>query len=436
MNRARIQAVKHQGPVKTLCTLTLLLLPLGWRTVCFSSEPSRAGKAQATNTSTPSLPTAQRSDQDVSVPVGTLLRQLQEAAEGGNIRKARETLDRILGLPELDPGVLLRAGINLAQSESYADAARAFARCTHDHPALFECSYNLALADFALGKFPDGLQVLDAAPAGSPTERVARQYLRGKTLEAMGRTAEAESELEAAFSADPREENYALDLGLFHLRRRAYPRAMEVFERSVRYHSTSPFLGLGLALAQYLAGRAAESVKTCRTLLDRHPGFSGASLLMAFALTFDGQYAEAERIAAAGLREPNPNPFLFYLHATALLKLQSKEYDQILREYAVAARQIPGCTLCYLSASKVHQAQDNYPAAIADLEMAVGMDPGFPEAWYRLANVYEHEGRRADATRARTRFRELKAERSDQENEMIRNVFLETLGGTPTGNSH
>lgn len=435
MNRAKIQAVKYQGPVKTLRALTFLFLALGC-TVCLSSEPSRAGKPQARNASTQSLSIGQRSGPVSSVPAETLLAELEEATAAGNREKARESLDRILELSELDPGVLLRAGISLAQAESYADAARAFARCTQDHPAMFECSYNLALANFALGKFPDGLQVLDAAPVGSPIERVARQYLRGKTLEAMGRFAEAESELEAAFSAAPREENYALDLGLFHLRQRAYPRAIEVFERGVRYHSTSPFFGLGLALAQYLAGHAAESVKTCRSLLDRHPGFSGASLLMAFALSFDGQFAEAERIAAAGLREPNPNPFLYYLHATALLKLQSKEYDQILREYAVAARQIPGCTLCYLSASKVHQTQENYQAAIADLETAVRMDPDFPEAWYRLSHAYEHEGRRDDASRARARFRELKAEKSDQENEMIRNVFLQTLSGTSTGDSH
>jgi tetratricopeptide (TPR) repeat protein len=393
-------------------------------------EPSRVTTVEGRNAFTNPHHNGQISGGASSASAEKMLKQLQEAAAGGEQEKAREALGRILQLPTLDSEILLRAGISLAQEEFYGDAAQAFARCVHDRPRAFACSYNLALADFALGRFSESLQVVEAAPASSPAEVLARRYLRGKILAVLGRSTEAERDLAAAFAGAPREENYALDLGLFNLRRRAYPEAVDVFERSVEFNPASPYLRLGLALAQYLAGHAAQSVKTCQSLLAQHPDFSAARLLMTFALVLDGQFAEAERISAAGLREPNPNPYLFYLHASALLKLQSKEYGLILQEISAAAHQIPACTLCYLAASKVHQAQDDYQAALGDLETAVRIDPDFPEAWYRLANVYEHEGRSLDATRARTRFQMLKAGKSDRENEMMRNVFLQTLGGS------
>jgi predicted Zn-dependent protease len=148
---------------------------------------------------------------------------------------------------------------------------------------------------------------------------------------------------------------------------------------------------------------------------------------MAFALYLEGNFEEAERVTAAGLSAPHPHPYLYYLDAAILLKLQSKEYDRMVQELALAGRAIPACTLCYLAQSKVHQALGDPQAAVADLETAVRMDPEFSEAWYRLGSLYEQAGRHADAARARTQFRAIKAEKSSRETEILRNMFLETL---------
>jgi cytochrome c-type biogenesis protein CcmH/NrfG len=144
-----------------------------------------------------------------------------------------------------------------------------------------------------------------------------------------------------------------------------------------------------------------------------------------------GNLAEAEKIAAQGLAEPRPPAYLYYLHAALLLKRQSKAYDRILRELAVAARALPACSLCYLAASKAHEAEGEPARAIADLETAVRVDPGFSEAWYRLAPLYQRAGRAAQATRARGEFQKLKATKQDRETEMLRRMFLETLSEAP-----
>lgn len=372
----------------------------------------------------------QTSGESSNVSTKSLAVTLQKVLAQGQTDKAREILAQILGRPQIDPDTLLQVGVGLAQQELYPEAAQAFSRCVKDHPTLFEGHYNLALAQLALRAGPKALKTLENAPRGSKPQELARLYLRGKIQDTLGRTDDAERDLSAAFSGAPREENYALDLGLFYLRRRAYPRAAEVFDRGAGFNPRSPFLLLGLSLAQFLGGRASQSIENSRKLLALDPNFSPARLLLAFALYMDGKIEEAQEVAAAGLRAANPHPYLYYLHASVLVKLQSKDYDRMLAELAVATRAIPSCSLCYLTRSKVHQARGDSQAAIRDLETAVSLDTGFSEAWYRLAPLYERVGRTADAARARAQFRELKAEKTGRETEVLRNLFLETLGGS------
>jgi len=118
---------------------------------------------------------------------------------------------------------------------------------------------------------------------------------------------------------------------------------------------------------------------------------------------------------------------LYYLDASVLVKLQSQQYKQIFEELSIAQREIPSCSLCYLTKSKVHQARGNFEAAIADLEIATRMDSSFPEAWYRLAALYRRVGRSADASRAQDQFQRLKADKEGREIQMLRENFLQTL---------
>ncbi len=376
---------------------------------------------------------ALQSQEESNLPSPQSLRvELEAALSQGKTDKVNHLVTDLLRSPQLEPDLLLQLGIRMAQQELYDEAARVFARCVQDHPEIFEAHYNLALAEFAIRDFPKALTAVESGPHGSEQQETARLYLRGKIRDALGQSAEAEKDLSAAFAAAPREENYALDLGLFYIRQRAYQQAVAVFERGWKLNPQSTFLGLGLALAQFLRGRAAESILVCEKVINLRPDFTPAQLLMAFALYLNGEFGKAEKATASGLRAPHPYPYLYYLHVVTLLKLQSQDYGHMLEELTLANRGIPKCSLCYLAESKVHQAMGDDKAALAALEKAVDLDSGFPEAWYRLASVYEQVGRHEDALRARRRFRELKSEKSSRETEMIRNEFLRTLAGPET----
>jgi tetratricopeptide (TPR) repeat protein len=357
-----------------------------------------------------------------------LANQIGEALAKGDTTSVRKLLPEFLTAPRLPADTLLRTGASLAQQDLYSEAAKVFERCVKDFPQFFEGYYNLALAELALRQFPAALNTLAKAPRTTESGEVARTYLRGKIEAAIGRNEEAERHLAAAFAAAPTEENYALDLGLFYFRVHDYQRALAVFQKATSVVKDSPFLQLGLGLGQFLGGRPAEAIETCRSLLAVQPNFSPARVMMGFALYEQGRVEEAESTAAQGLRESNPSAYLSYLHAVCLYKLQSHNYDLMLNDLVAAAQAIPRCSLCFVALSKVHQGKGERKIATADLEKAVSIDPSLPEAWYRLSVLYELAGQADRARKARRRFEELKANKANKETEMLRDVFLKSLG--------
>ena len=288
----------------------------------------------------------------------------------------------------------------------------------------------MALADFATEKWMDALAVLDEAPQTSNAQVLACSYLRGQVEDAQGRTTDAKRDLSAAFTGEPKNESYGLELGLFFIRQRAYTQAVDVFAEAAKLNSSSPFLLLGLSLSEFLGGQREQSIEALKGLLAMQPRFAPAQLLMAFTLFMDGKLEDAERYAGGSLDSAHPSPYLYYLDASILVKLQSKQYDRIFRELHIAHRGIPSCGLCYLAESKAHESQGDVAAAIADLETAVRSDPDFPEALYRLASLYRRAGRQADSSGALNHFLKIKADKDERETRMLRENFPQSLDGS------
>ncbi|MGA8153731.1 MAG: tetratricopeptide repeat protein [Terriglobales bacterium] len=318
-------------------------------------------------------------------------------------------------------------GIQFASQELYGEAAEAFQRCIQEHPEVFEAYYNLALADIAEQKWAAALVTLQQAPQESRAEVLACSFLRGKVEDSQGKTSEAEHDLSDAFAGVPQNPSYGMDLGLFYVRKHAYLQAAAVFERATGLNPHSSFLLLGLSLSRFLAGQHEQSIGALRKILSMQPHFAAAQLLLTFALSVEGKLEDAEKVARQGLSSSHPSPYLYYLDASLLVKLQSRQYKRIFEELRLAQREIPSCSLCYLTESKAHQAQGNFEGAIADLEIATRLDSNFPEAWYRLASLYRRVGRSGDASLAQDQFEKLKADKEGREIQMLRDNFLQTL---------
>ena len=78
--------------------------------------------------------------------------------------------------------------------------------------------------------------------------------------------------------------------------------------------------------------------------------------------------------------------------------------------------------------SKVHQQMGDELAAVGDLETLVRhVDPAFSNGWYRLATLYKHTGRTADAAAALENFHTIR-NTNNGEAEYLRKFFLSELG--------
>jgi tetratricopeptide (TPR) repeat protein len=366
-------------------------------------------------------------DQKTAPSSDVVLESLERALSEGKAQEAHHFFVEILNRPHPNSDVLLRAGIQFAEREMYSDATAAFQRCIHEHPDAFEAYYNLALADIAQQKWNDALATLQQAPQQSRSEILACSYLRGKVEYSQGKMTEAERDLSNAFWGAPQNPAYGMDLGLLYIQQRAYLQAATVFGHAAELNPRSAFLLLGLSLSRFLAGQNEQSLETLTKLLSMRPGFSPAEVLMTFVLSVEGRLEEAEKLARRGLSAPDASPYLYYLDASILVKLQSRQYKRMLDELSIARQKIPSCSLCYLTESKVYEMQGNSDAAIADLETATQLDPGLPEAWYRLANLYRRHGRSAEGSQAENRFEELKATKEEREVQMLRENFLQSL---------
>ena len=360
----------------------------------------------------------------------TLAAAVDRAIAEGHPDAAQKALAELVALPHVELEALLECGAKLAAGEHFEPARAVFARAVAEYPRNFEAHYNLALTDFALRQFDEARMALDAPVESSKSQSLAREYLRGKIYESTGQAALAERSFTVAFSGAPREENYALDLGLFYLRQRNHAKARETLASGVEYHPESIYLLLALGLAEYLDNDPSGAASTCFRILAIEPHFTPAQLLLAVAHYASGENEKCLKETAAVIGRPGAPPYLHYLHAASLLKLGSKDYGVMLSDLETVTLAMTDCSYCYLALSKVHQEMGNEPAAIADLETLVRrVDPGFPNGWYRLANLYQHSGRSADAAKAFERFERIKAAQTRTEAEYVGKFLLPELSG-------
>ncbi len=354
---------------------------------------------------------------------------LHQSLAANQPERTRQLLTQVLERADAGLEMLLAIGEDLVDRDQFNMAAQVFARAVTSYPKSFDARYSLALADFALRRFTEAQATLHSAVPTSADQRLGREYLQGKVDDALGQTELAETNLSAAFQGAPQQENYALDLGLHYLRRHLYAKAMGTVQAGQKYHPDSIYLDLELGLIQTLGDDRSRAIATCRRILSKQPDFGPARFLLVIAYYLNGENQDCLTETSAALRETDPAPYLFYLHAATLLKLNSKDYAVMLHDLEEANRNVPACTFCYFTLSKVHQEMGDEDAAVRDLETLVThVDPNFAQAWYRLSKMYQRRGRSGDASKALERFRRIQSKQDDEEADYLRKLVLSTIG--------
>ncbi len=145
----------------------------------------------------------------------------------------------------------------LIHSGSIPDARPLLERAQQIDPSSYENGYDLAMADFLLGRLDAAKQVIQDLAKSKDTGEL--HNLLGQIQEKDGKFVDAVNQFEIAGHMEPSEENlfdWASEL-LLHM---TYEPAITVYQDGARRFPDSPRLWIGLGLALYSRGKYDEAV--------------------------------------------------------------------------------------------------------------------------------------------------------------------------------
>jgi tetratricopeptide (TPR) repeat protein len=132
------------------------------------------------------------------------------------------------------------------------------AKTSRDQADRFNRLANAAGILYSLGRYPEALAYLDAAQTIF-SDSANLHLTRARVLERTGRAAEAEEEFRTSIRIEPRDEAW-LDLGVFYLTQKRYADAVEVFKRSAETSSRPHDLWLLLGQAYLQMNQPEEAL--------------------------------------------------------------------------------------------------------------------------------------------------------------------------------
>jgi tetratricopeptide (TPR) repeat protein len=139
---------------------------------------------------------------------------------------------------------------------------------------LFNFYTNSAELLYTLGRYPEALASLDRAQSIF-TENANLHWIRGLLLEHAGNAAAAESEVLASLRLEPKDENWMM-LGIFYMSEKRYAEAIEIFRRSAESSSRPHDLWMLLGQA-YLQTRQPRPALEAFDKAEASSPFSGDS---------------------------------------------------------------------------------------------------------------------------------------------------------------
>ncbi|MFN3668345.1 MAG: tetratricopeptide repeat protein [Brevundimonas sp.] len=192
----------------------------------------------------------------------------------GHEDAAREAFGSVTGAsPILYAGAQFGLGLSLQREGQDEDALAAFRRADAAAPGQVEVSFRLAQHLIALERHEEALAVLNRPSVNIPAQAPGIRYLRGATLERLGRLDEAENELWAALTAAPDEPSILNHLGYMWVD--TGRRVEQGAEMLARAHATEPDNGNiqdSLGWAQFRQGQYDVAVQTLEAAVDKEPG--------------------------------------------------------------------------------------------------------------------------------------------------------------------
>ena len=349
-------------------------------------------------------------------------------------RSLREDVQR-------DPGSFdanHRLGKFLAENGKAHEALPYLERAAELKPGDYENSYDLALANDAVGNYDLARHSAQALLAYKDKADADVHHLLANVQEQLGDSLEAVREYQRAAELEP-SEPYIFDWGSELLLHHAPEPASDVFAKGNLLFPRSVRMLIGLGAAWFARGSYDEAVQRVCEASDISPSDFAPYLFLGKMQAAQSEPSEksVEKLHRFVTRQPD-NAEANYYYAVGLWKLRQKsqggagaaQVESLLRN---AIRLDPKFAAAYLQLGILHSEQRDNARAISDYQQAIQADPQMGQAHYRLVQAYRQIG---DAAKAKAelqiydRIERESAQKAERERHEIRQ-FVYTLRDQP-----
>lgn len=323
---------------------------------------------------------------------------------------------------ELQRGTALTSRGQFTEAIPHLLAAQG--RVTNEYAAEF----NLALCYVATGQSRRAIPLLTNL-RNANHDNAAVENLLAQAYIGDSQTQRAYEALERAASFTPDNEKLYMFVADACMGKQSYALGMRVVELGLKHLPNSARLHFERGMFLTLLDRFDDAKSDFQLARKLSPESDIAYIAGAEEAMFDGNVADAVRIARAGVEKGHDNFMLLTLLGEALLRSGiapgQKEFDEARQALERAVAERPNYPSSQLALGKLYLLDGQAAQAVLHLQAAGEMNPGSPAVYSYLASAYRKEG---DLQKAQEALDTL-ARLNQAQAEKIRNAPGETKAG-------
>jgi tetratricopeptide (TPR) repeat protein len=317
----------------------------------------------------------------------------------------------------------------LVREGAFDLAITQFERLLKMRPASYELNYDLALAYHRAGR--DDRAATQIHRMLSQHDNAELQNLLGEVEEKRHNYPQALAAYKKATELQPKSEEYQLDYATELALHWNPSDALGAFLAGVKAFPNSATLWMGLGGCYYLLGKYRQAAETLLHTSQLAPDNGNVYALLGLAYDAAGSLQSDVAKRFEDYLKARPDDARAHYFYGKILLGQSKEksekdFSRAKQEFVKAIALDPSLPQARLELGELLRMQGDLPAARAQLEAAVELDPESSDAYYQLMGIYRKLGEQRKADLALQKFRKLK----DQSGEKANRVQVMTLLGS------
>jgi tetratricopeptide (TPR) repeat protein len=336
------------------------------------------------------------------------------ALSSGDYAAAEAGFQQVLKASPNHVGALGNLGVVYSRTSRPDKAIATYQRALRIVPQDRGLMLNLGLVYVKQESFTDALPLFERLVAAHPSNLQARELLATSQLNT-GRVAAAIQSLEGLRKEDPNSAFVLYMLGIAYLKHKEPDKARTALDELV---ATTPPAQTNFMLGKvyYESARFEDAADSYRAVLAADGNHAGAHRELGKVLVSQRDPAAEKEFAAALNQDPNDSEALYFLGG---FLMQQDRLQEAVAPLERARELNPGFWGTYFYLGKMKFQTDHPREAVPLLQKAAELNPGETAVYYQLGRARSACGREAEARRAMERVREIKSRELDKAIEAV-----------------